>query len=427
MLSKHCNRILVPVLILLVASLWQGSGQGRVRAQSVSNTVASASTATLTDLETQLREKRTKIEEIQKRIKEYQTEIAKVQGKKLSLQNQLAILRGRIDAARLKIEETQARIDETMLKRKDVERKVTATQDDLKKQQALLAELLRLYQQESDPSIIEVLLKESTIASYFDALEGNRQLGATMNQTIAKVETLLSTYQLQQAALAQQYIDLERLQSELTDRRLALDSEQLTQENILTQTKRSEVNFQKLVASERNDELVAMQQIGQLEKSVRDKLKKQGLDSKLSPDSAVSFVWPVPNQGISAYFRDPDYPFRKIFEHPAVDIRTLIGGKSSNGVPIRASASGYVAKARDGGAKGYSYIMLIHSNEYSTVYGHVSSISVAQDEFVVQGQVIGLTGGAPGTHGAGPFTTGPHLHFEIRKDGVPVNPLDYLP
>ncbi len=412
--------------------IWRVGVLVPVHAQSVlsgTSTAAASSPgdSTLADLETQLRQKRQAIESIQKRIKGFQNEIAKVQGKKLTLQNQLAILSDRIDAAKLKIEETQARIDETMLKRRQVEQKVTATQEDLKNQQALLGALLRLYQQESDPSIVEVLVKESSVGAYFDALEGNRQLGSTMNQTIAKVETLLSTYQLQQAALAQQYIDLERLESELTDRRLSLTSEELTQQSILTQTRRSEASFQKLVAQERNDELQAMQQIESLETTVRNKLKKQGLDTKLSPDGAVSFVWPVANQGISAYFRDPDYPFRKIFEHPAIDIRTLLGGKSSNGVPIRASSSGYVAKARDGGAKGYSYIMLIHSNQYSTVYGHVSQINVEQDEFVVQGQVIGASGGSPGTHGAGAFTTGPHLHFEIRKDGVPVNPLDYLP
>ena len=159
--------------------------------------------------------------------------------------------------------------------------------------------------------------------------------------------------------------------------------------------------------------------IASMEKLVRAKLAK--LQGKKLEFNDNGFIWPVKKNVITAYFHDPDYPFRYIFEHPGVDVR------AAQGTTLKAAASGYVARVKAGPKGGYGYIMIIHGDGLSTVYGHIPKAYVKEDEYVVQGQTIGLTGGLPGTAGAGRLTTGPHLHFEIRLNGIPVDPLGYLP
>ena len=132
------------------------------------------------------------------------------------------------------------------------------------------------------------------------------------------------------------------------------------------------------------------------------------------------FSWPVRGP-ITATYLDPDY--QRVFgiPHRAVDIAV------AQGSPVHALAEGIVFAVKDGGKTGYSYILIGHRNGYASLYGHVSLAMVKTGDVVRFGQTIALSGGQPGTHGAGHMTTGPHLHLEIMKDGEHVNPLSVLP
>jgi len=101
--------------------------------------------------------------------------------------------------------------------------------------------------------------------------------------------------------------------------------------------------------------------------------------------------------------------------HPAVDIGAWTGA------PVGAADGGYVAYAAGGWNGGYgNHVIIDHGNGFVTLYAHLNSIYVKPGENVARGAQIGSVGNTGNS-------TGPHLHFEIRYQGVPRNPLNYLP
>ncbi len=124
-------------------------------------------------------------------------------------------------------------------------------------------------------------------------------------------------------------------------------------------------------------------------------------------------IWPV--QGvITLGFGESDLPYQ-VF-HTGIDIANHKGQK---GDPIVAFMPGKVTYA-DQLSWGYGkHVIIDHGNNITSVYGHLDKIYVNQGQEVKYGQVIG----AEGTTG---WSTGPHLHFEVRVFGIPVNPRAFL-
>ena len=123
--------------------------------------------------------------------------------------------------------------------------------------------------------------------------------------------------------------------------------------------------------------------------------------------SAAGLIWPV-HGPITSPFGPRWGGF-----HPGIDIGV------PTGTPIEAAAAGTVIYC--GWESGYGNLVVIdHHNGLATAYAHQSRIAVSCNQDVAQGQVIGYVGCTG-------FCTGPHLHFEVRVNGSPVDPLGYLP
>jgi len=131
------------------------------------------------------------------------------------------------------------------------------------------------------------------------------------------------------------------------------------------------------------------------------------------------FIWPNPTGVITQGFGPSTLPFEPSFAGVA-HFHTGVDVASPQGTPMLAADDGVVALVGSGTTGYGNYVVLAHAGGITTLYGHLLTATVRQGDHLTQGQVIGLEGSTG-------YSTGPHVHFEVRVNGLPVDPLPYLP
>ncbi len=143
--------------------------------------------------------------------------------------------------------------------------------------------------------------------------------------------------------------------------------------------------------------------------------KKENLSNMLLALSATgdgTFGWPVSGGEISSFYGLRADPFGAGADyHPGIDIAC------DYGTPVKASSTGVVQEADWNGGYG-RFVSIDHGSGLTSCYGHMSAVAVAPGQHVRRGDVIGYVGSSG-------YSTGPHVHFEIRQNGNTVNPLNY--
>lgn len=409
-------------VVLMAISLIVPFNFSRIQAAKAEDTTANGLVQEISSLDKEIDAKKKEIEALQKKSDSYKKQIEAAQKKTVSLSTELAILSNKIAKIKIDIETTEKKIETITLEIQNLEAQIQEREAEISVNKDRISEFLRLIYRNDQKGYLEVIAANQSFSEVFDQMKYVENLQADLQSVLNKIQELKASLEEQKNQRENKRVEAENSKLEMVKMQSSLEEQIVNKEVLLDKTYASEKQFQNWLLQSKYEEEQINSEITSLERTIRQRLEESDEAFSSGQSGSVALSWPVdPSRGITATFHDPDYPYRYIFEHPAIDIRAY------QGTPLKAPAPGYVAKVKNGGQKGYSYIMLIHANGLSTVYGHASKINVQEDTYVIRGQVIGLSGGMPGTPGAGPLTTGPHLHFEVRLDGIPVNPLNYLP
>ena len=368
-------------------------------------------------LQDQVKQKQTRIKELDALIKGYRDKQVEQQNTALSLQNELALLENGIQEKQLSAERAQREVESTTLEIQALGNQIALQKQAIDKRESSLSDIFVKLQQDSSVSVFDAFLSRPSLSELFVRLDELGRLEGDLGEAtrvLKSEKVILETKRKQQedrrAVLEQQKLEAQVAQTELEEQRLSKLS-------LINATQNKEDEFRKVVYELRQQQQSEAGDIQSLQDRLKDRL--DSIDAALARGD-VLLSWPIPvKKGISAHFHDPSYPFRKLFEHPGVDLPAPVG------TPVKAAAGGYVAWNRTGKQYG-NYVMVVHAGGVATVYAHLSKFGAKPDTYVERGDVIGYSGGRPGDAGAG-LSTGPHLHFEVRQNGIPVNPENFLP
>jgi len=297
---------------------------------------------------------------------------------------------------------------------------------------ALNARLVDVYEYGST-SYLDVLLSATSFVDFIERwdfvryiLRSDAQLIATVNREQARYQTLVYDLESTQAALLGEKDDQLRRNDQLGV--LAYERRRLLavaagQRSVIAQqvdelenlTAAEEARLQELIRErQQQEELAALRARIAAAQARRAAAIAAGLPPPVErPEGGpVTFAWPVHGPITSPFGMRTDPVTGRYQLHSGIDIG------AGYGVPIQASADGIVLYAGWYGGYGNA-IILDHGSGLSTLYAHCSAMYVTEHQYIQRGQVIGAVG-------ATGWATGPHLHFEIRVNGVPVDPLSRL-
>lgn len=385
---------------------------------------------TKSELEQQQKDNDKKIDEIQSNIEE-------IQSQKSATQKEVENLTEEITNYQIELNELSAQIKGLQEKINKAKEEISVKEEEYKEHKELSDEILVMLYEQGETTYLDVLLSSASMVEFIS----NYFLVAELTEY--NVELLKS--------IEDARIEIENKKAELENDKKELDSAKATKEAKYNKLKAAQVAknayLSKLTDQEKEEqkELEKMKKdqieiAEELRKIAEAEKNKNNQTNITSTPSKSGYIFPV--AGLSkSHINNKSYP--SYAGHTGVDVNISVVGKKVVAVK---SGTVEISRAIKGSIKNYDssgnyvgsyssygeYVVINHHDGTMTLYGHMKpgSRTVSAGDKVKQGQVIGVVGNTgnclPRPTASRPLQ-GTHLHFEVRINGRPVNPLPYLP
>lgn len=356
-----------------------------------------------------IEEKRGQIEQAKQKEGVLSTDIAQFSTRIESIQGEISATQSRLDRAQASLDRQKAELLEVRDQLEEARDRLERLRSELvTARKVLAARLVEIYKADA-PDALTVVLEADGFGDLLEQAEFLERISDQDREITDQVRKLRDRARKQAIELA----ELEE-REQLAAERILAERDQIAQAQSQLVSSRDEL------ASARAEKSGALAQVREQRGVLEDDLASleaeqarvtAALNGSPAPgpikQGSGQLIWPL-NGPVSGSFGEA----RPGHMHAGIDIVV------SEGTPIRAADSGRVALM--GWVGGYgNYTCVQHNASLSTCYAHQSSFATSNGANVSQGQVIGYSGNTGNS-------TGPHLHFEVRVGGTPVDPLGYL-
>ncbi|MDR6225605.1 murein hydrolase activator EnvC family protein [Desmospora profundinema] len=346
------------------------------------------------------------IDEKKDAIKERDKEIQRIEKERNETEKDLQSTFAELNDRKKELNQLNHEVYQTEQALKKSEKKLEEKEKQLEEQQRLFKERVRSIYQQGEMFYFQTLVDAGSIDEFLSRLEFVRQVAK-------RDQTLIAGYERDRKELAEERENMEEL---LAKRKEKSEQAQKLHDDLTAEYKKYEKDLSKLSKEQENLEEVNEEE----RKKVRDLVRKRQQERQRTDPSSGKyeggkFLWPVKGAPLTSPYGMRYHPVRKENRmHTGIDLGAPLG------TPILAAASGKVIDSRP--ASGYGYIIIIdHGGGLSTLYAHMyaQGAKVSAGQEVSKGQVIAEVG----NNG---WSTGPHLHFEVLKNGNHTDPMPYF-
>ncbi len=410
----------------------------------VGSTVVYAQTE-LEKLQAQIAERNAALTNIDAEIKKYESALTEVGAEKDTLQkaiNQLELERKKVEAD---ISYTQNQISAADLTINKLTLEIGDTEESIQNSRDAIAAVLRQLNTIDDESMIELLLRQDNLATFWNEVASLETVKDSIADRADMLRSLKESLESKRSLSANERALLASLNDQYNDQKSILVDNKAEKATLLQQTKSEEKNYQTLLEEKKTARDTLLAEVSNIEAQIKFILDPNTIPTK----GTAVFRWPLDNPYITQYFGYTKFALSGAYngsKHNGVDMGTPVGTK------IYAPLTGTVRNIGNtdlvpGCYSWGKWVLIDHPNGLSSMFAHLSQISVAPGQQVTTGQIIGYSGNTG-------YSTGPHLHYTVYvSDGVNVqqfnqyksvtscgaalspfaaieaylNPMDYLP